>query len=227
MVILVWFLLMISLLACGKKANPVIPVKVIPNGIENLSYQIKGKTLIVFWGIPTQNTDGSPLTDLKGFRVQKGEWPTKDFCATCPDQFQETLWIDLKGPELPDIRIEPDQVQLILNRLKPGNTYFFQVTAVTRKETASKPSKTLHLSWELPLAPPSATSGETRPKGSVDLLEPIPNVNRWDTRGRPGRLYPGTENGERTLAEAQYRPHKRIEIYRFGTSGKRHLCLSG
>ena len=172
MVILVWFFLMISLLACGKKANPVIPVKVTPNGIENLSYQIKGKTLIVFWGIPTQNTDGSPLTDLKGFRVQKGEWPTKDVCATCPDQFQETLWIDLKGPELPDIRIEPDQVQLSFNRLNPGRTYFFQVTAVTKKEAASKPSKTLRLSWELPLAPPSAIQVKPDPKGLVISWNP-------------------------------------------------------
>ncbi len=184
MVILVWFLLMISLLACGKKANPVIPVAVIPNGIENLSYQIKGKTLIVFWGIPAQNTDGSPLTDLKGFRVQKGEWPTKDFCATCPDQFQQTLWIDLKGPELPDIRIEPDQVQLILNRLNPGNTYFFQVTAVTKKEAASKPSKTLRLSWELPLSPPSGLQMKPDPKGlliswnpSLTLINGTPAVD--------------------------------------------------
>ena len=116
-VILVWFFLIISLLACGKKANPVIPVKVLPNGVENLSYQIKGKSLMVSWSIPGQNTDGSPLTDLKGFKVRKGEWPTKDYCPTCPDQFQETLWIDLKGPELPDVRVDPDQVQLTFNRL--------------------------------------------------------------------------------------------------------------
>ncbi len=148
------------------------------------------------------------MTDLKGFRVQKGEWPTKDFCATCPDQFQETLWIDLKGPELPDIRIEPDQVQLSFNRLNPGNTYFFQVTAVTKREAASKPSKTLRLSWELPLAPPSAIQVKPDPQGPGDLLEPISIVNRWDPCGRPGRLYPGTKNGERTLAEGQCRPDK-------------------
>lgn len=172
MAILVWFFFMMSLLACGKKANLVIPVMVIPTGIENLGHQIKGKSLIVSWSIPRQNTDGSPLTDLKGFRVQKGEWPTKDFCPTCPDQFQETLWIDLKGPELPDVRIDPDQVQLIFNRLNPGKTYFFQVTAVTKKEAVSKPSKTLRLSWELPLVPPSAVQVKPDPKGLVISWNP-------------------------------------------------------
>ncbi|MBI4767844.1 MAG: fibronectin type III domain-containing protein [Deltaproteobacteria bacterium] len=163
--ILVWVFLLVSLLACGKKANPVIPVKVSPQGVESLNYQIKGNSLIISWSIPSLNTDGSPLTDLKGFSVRKGEWPTKNYCDTCPDQFQETLWIDLKGPELPDIRVEPDQVQLTLNRPTPGYTYFFQVTAVTRKEAASKPSKTLHLSWELPLKPPSAIQFKPEPQG--------------------------------------------------------------
>lgn len=171
-VVLVWLFLAISLLACGKKANPVVPVKVSPNGVENLTYQVRGTSLIISWAIPNQNADGSPLTDLKGFNVRKGEWPTKDYCPTCPDQFQETLWIDLKGPELPDVRVDPDQVQLTFNRLKPGYTYFFQVTAVTRKEAASKPSKTLHLSWELPLKPPSAVQIKPEPQGLVITWDP-------------------------------------------------------
>jgi hypothetical protein len=176
MVILVCFFLMITGLACGKKANPVIPVKVFPKGVENLSYQIKGESLLISWSIPGQNTDRSPLTDLKGFRVRKGEWPTKDYCPTCPDQFQETLWIDLKGPELPDIRIDPDQVQMTFNRLHPGLTYFFQVTAVTKKEATSNPSKTLHLSWDLPLKPPSAIQMKSEPQGLVISWNPSPSL---------------------------------------------------
>ncbi|OGP49856.1 MAG: hypothetical protein A2Y79_02620 [Deltaproteobacteria bacterium RBG_13_43_22] len=173
---LVWFFLIISLLSCGKKANPIIPVKASPKGIEDLNYQIKGKSLVVSWAIPQQNTDGSPLTDLKGFKVQKGEWLTRNFCPTCPDQFQETLWIDLKGPEQPDIRVEPDQVQLTFNQLHPGNTYFFQVTAVTKKEAESSPSKTLRLSWELPLNPPSELQVKPDQQGILISWRPSPSL---------------------------------------------------
>lgn len=144
-----------SLTACGKKANPIIPVKVTPKGVESLDYQVKGQSLIITWPVPKENTDNSPLTDLKGFNFLKGEWPTKDFCPTCPEQFQETRWIDLKSPESPDIRVEPDQIQVTLEKLKPGNTYLFQVTPVSKKEAAGKPSKTLRLAWDLPLKPPS------------------------------------------------------------------------
>jgi hypothetical protein len=152
---IVWALLILSLVSCGKKTNPVIPTRVTPKGVEDLSYQIKGKSLVLSWTIPVQNTDGSPLTDLKGFDLQKGEWATKDFCSTCPDRFQETLHLDLKGPSLPGLKITADQVELTEDNLKPGYTYSFQVTAVSKKETASAPSKILRVPWDLPLKPPS------------------------------------------------------------------------
>ncbi len=162
---MVWVLVVVSLVSCGKKANPVIPVKVLPKGVDSLTAQVKGKSLLVSWGIPTQNTDGSPLTDLKGFKFSKGEWVTRDFCPTCPDHFQETRWIDLKGPEMPDIRIEPDRIELTFLKLQPGLTYSFQVTAVTKKESASEPSKTLRVAWDLPLRPPSNLQVRAKDQG--------------------------------------------------------------
>lgn len=160
---IVWIFLILCLLACGKKTNPVIPVKVLPKGVDVLSYQVKGKSLVISWSIPNQNTDGSPLTDLKGFKFLKGEWSTRDFCPTCPDNFQETIWIDLKGPETAGLKIALDQVQLTYDRLQPGMTYSFQVIAVTRKEATSEPSKTLRVAWDLPLTAPSEV--QVKPKG--------------------------------------------------------------
>ncbi len=158
-----WVLLILALVSCGKKANPVIPVKILPKEVDTLGYQVKGKSLVVSWAIPKQNTDGSPLKDLMGFKVRKGQWPTRDFCATCPEQFQETLWIDLKGPELPDVLIEQEQIQVTYNNLQPGNTYLFQVTAVAKSEQAGAPSKTLRVVWDLPLRAP--TDLQAKPKG--------------------------------------------------------------
>jgi hypothetical protein len=153
-----WFLSGLLLLglfsACGKKTNPVAPVMVIPNSAEDVRYQVSGRSLAVIWTIPSQNTDGSPLTDLKGFRVRKGEWPAKTYCATCPDQFQDTLWVDLKGPELPGITVEPNQVRVTYDQLKADHVYLFQVLAVNKKEIPSEPSKTLKVAWALPLKPP-------------------------------------------------------------------------
>jgi hypothetical protein len=178
-------LLLLVLPACGKKANPVIPVKYTPKGVEALSYQIKGKNLLVSWAVPRENTDGSPLTDLKGFLLSKGQWPTKDYCPTCPDQFQETLWIDLKGPEQPDIRINTEQVQLTFADLKSGITYFFQVKAVNKKETVSQSSKTLSLSWEAPFKPPLDLQLKPDPRGLVISWKPSPGLIDGTTSETP------------------------------------------
>jgi hypothetical protein len=165
LVSLVGVVLIFSLASCGKKANPVIPEKVLPKGVDSLSAQVKGNSLVVFWEIPTHNTDGSPLTDLKGFNFQKGEWATRDFCATCPDQFQETRWIDLKGPEMADLKIGPDRIELTFEKPQPGLTYSFQVTGITKKESASGPSKVLRVAWDLPLMPPSMFQVKPQDKG--------------------------------------------------------------
>ena len=157
--------LFLVLLSCGRKANPVIPVKVLPKGVDNLSAQVKGRALIVFWTIPTRNTDESPLTDLKEFKLLKGQWPTKDFCPSCPDQFQETRLIQLHGPRLPDVTVETNRVEVVFSKLQPGQTYSFQVTALTKNETASGPSRTLRVAWDLPLQPPSKLEAKLQGEG--------------------------------------------------------------
>jgi hypothetical protein len=103
------------------------------------------------------NTDESPLLDLKGFTLRQGEFPARDFCATCPDAFKGKLWIDLKGPELPGIKIEDDRVEITYSGLRPGTVYLYQVEAVNRQGIPSEPSSTLKVTWETPLSPPRWT----------------------------------------------------------------------
>lgn len=164
-------LLILGLVSCGKKANPVAPVVILPQTVE-MSSQVKGESLVITWPIPTQNTDGSPLKNLVGFRVQKADVLTRGFCPTCPETFQETQWIELKGPEVPDLIIGPDQVQWTLNRLEPGHTYLFKVSPVAKGEAAGNPSKTLRITWDLPLKAPADL--QAKPKGQGFLVSWAP-----------------------------------------------------
>ena len=173
--------------ACGKKTNPVAPVIVVPNSAEDVRYQVRGRSLSVIWTVPAQNTDGSPLMDLKGFRVRKGEWPTKTYCSTCPDQFQDTLWVDLKGPELPGITVEPNQVRVTYDQLKPDHVYLFQVMAVNKKEVPSEPSKTLKVAWALPLKPPTGVRVKNVKQGlEVSWIPPSSLVDGSAAEGLAG-----------------------------------------
>jgi hypothetical protein len=161
--------------ACGKKANPVVPVRYVPQGIEGLSYEIKGPSLIISWSIPKMNTDESPLVDLKGFTLRKGEFPAKDYCPTCPDAFQESRWIDLQGPESPGLQMEPDRVEFTAKGLEPGKVYLYQVAAVNKRGISSKPSSTLKVTWDTPLSPPRLSELKLKNEG-VEVLWEAPQT---------------------------------------------------
>lgn len=171
--------------ACGKKANPVIPVKTVPQKVERITYRVQGGTLVLSWAVPKQNTDGSPLTDLMGFLLTRGDWPTKDLCPTCPPPFQETIRIDLKGPEIPDLEIDAEQVRWRLRDLKAGVTYFFRVKAVTRRGIESESSPTLQVSWEIPFAQPKDLQLTADPQGMKISWKPSTSLMDGSSPDRP------------------------------------------
>lgn len=173
---------------CGKKANPIAPVKYVPKAVEGLRYAIKEQSLIISWSIPRLNKDESPLVDLKGFTVRKGEFPAQDYCATCPDIFKDSLWIDLKGPELPDLKVDADQVEITYRRLQPGTVYLVQVSAVNKSEISGEPSATLKVTWDTPLSPPRLTDLRLKSEG-VEILWEAP-ATLMD--GRPAEGLAGT-----------------------------------
>lgn len=195
--ILVTLLPLFLFAACGKKANPVIPFKTVPQKVERITYRIQEGILILSWAVPKQNTDGSPLTDLREFRLTRGDWPTQEACPSCPPPFKETLTIDLKGSTLPDLELSADLVQLRLRRLQPGLTYFFQVKAVSAKGAESEPSPTLLVSWEVPFAPPKDLTILGDPQGLKVSWKPSTVLADGTPADRPATylLERRTENG--------------------------------
>jgi hypothetical protein len=85
-----------------------------PFDLEVLQIPLGSAT--VFWDVPTTNADGSPLTDLAGFRVRYG---------TASQNYTEEL-------EVNDATTE----SLLIEDLAPA-TYFFVVTAFDRSENES------------------------------------------------------------------------------------------
>ncbi len=85
-----------------------------PFDLEVLEIPLGSAT--VFWSVPTTNTDGSPLTDLAGFRVRYG---------TASQNYTEAL-------EVNDATTE----SLLIEDLAPA-TYFFVVTAFDRSKNES------------------------------------------------------------------------------------------
>jgi len=71
------------------------------------------------WMAPTENVDGSPLTDLAGYKIYWG---------TQPDQYVNSVTID-----------NPAVVTYVLENLVPA-TYYFVATAINSEGAESDPS---------------------------------------------------------------------------------------
>ena len=55
--------------ACGKKGPPVSLDRIVPEVIRDLQASVRKERVILQWSFPRENTDGSDLVDLVGFKV--------------------------------------------------------------------------------------------------------------------------------------------------------------
>ena len=58
--------------ACGKKGPPVSLDRIVPEVIRDLQASVRNERVILQWSFPRENTDGSDLVDLVGFKVLRG-----------------------------------------------------------------------------------------------------------------------------------------------------------
>ncbi len=57
--------------ACGRKGLPLPPLPVVPAPVANLRAEPRESSIVLSWARPDRNTDGSPLTDLREFRISR------------------------------------------------------------------------------------------------------------------------------------------------------------
>jgi len=100
----------------GNNANIVISVT---DGTSSASQSGSGANAMLTWNIPTQNTDGTPLTDLAGFHIYYGT------SATNLDQS-----VKIANPAL---------TSYVVGNLAPG-TWYFSINDYTTTGTESSVS---------------------------------------------------------------------------------------
>src|SRR5512134_2157352 len=82
---------------CGRKAPPVAPESLVPEGVTDLRAWVKEEGVFLSWTFPPRNRDGTPLHDLRGFSVLRRAIPLGPVsCPDCPFKFERVAEIDLK-----------------------------------------------------------------------------------------------------------------------------------
>lgn len=145
-ILLCSLLLLFTFQACGKKGNPVPLGRAVPAGISDFSGQVKDGVLFLSFSVPQKNQDGTPITDLGGFKVYKN-------CNTCIGAFE--LFKDVRLDEEKGYTIVGGKLYIFDEDLADGYKYIYQVYPYTTKGTRGNASNALAVTWKKPPAPPS------------------------------------------------------------------------
>lgn len=156
---LILFLLILP--ACGHK-GPVRPLEVrLPAAPEVFEITQRGETFLLGWTIPTVNQDGSPLTDLDGFRVYRMRYLPQDDCPECRDT--SALWREIDLDYLRDVRRIGNRLFMADADLQIGYAYRYRVVPVTTRRRPGA-AAVAQRPFVLPPSPPAhvSASGHNR-----------------------------------------------------------------
>ncbi len=151
--------------ACGRKGPPVSFDRIVPEAIADLEASVREGRVILQWSLPRENTDGSDLVDLVGFKVLRGYIEGEE-CKGCPERLVPVAEVDLAPGE--NHWIEANRVFWADKGLRAGKKYIYRVLAFNRRGHFSQGSNRVEVLWDIPPPPPKqfrAVAGD----GMVEL----------------------------------------------------------
>jgi hypothetical protein len=179
-------IVLLGLVGCGRRGPPVPPRPVAPAAVDMLRAEPRDNAILLTWSRPTQNQDGSPLTDLLEFRLFRASGPALPLAAPSRQAFSPLATVRAEQPT--NATVEGDLYAFQDDGggagLTPGHRYTYRVQAVNRRGVLGPPSVDafvdlvpapepplglaatagdgmVSLTWKAPVAPPG-TAGEVR-----------------------------------------------------------------
>jgi hypothetical protein len=150
---------------CGKKAAPTAPVAVAPAKIKDLVARPRGGAVVLRWSIPEKNTDGTELSDLRGFAILRSEQPFQQECPDCPKRFSVLYDIDYQTYMMN--RPQSLTIDYSDSGLTFKTVYTYRVTSYNAGKHLSPPATTADIFWDIPSSPPLSLRAELEGKTVV------------------------------------------------------------
>jgi hypothetical protein len=155
--LLIGLVIMILTAGCGVKTALTPPDVLVAKAITNLQGTVKEGALVLTWGVPQANKDGSRPADVVRFQVLRRE--ELKGCLECPGEFKVWAELDLRTPQ--GYVREDNTITWQDKDLKEGIMYIYRVVSVNHWGYQSTPSNDFVITWGVtPASPaPSAPTG--------------------------------------------------------------------
>ncbi len=161
--------LVLGLVSCGFKDDPVPPKQVIPRPITDLSYQLDDKGVTLSWTYPTESVTGRDLNEISSFSIYRAVVPADQYCESCPVPF--TAPVEIPGGQIPNKGRKTATWQTSL--LRPGNMYFFKVRSTAGWWAESKDSNVVSFLWNIPARAPENLKAVSQAGGVLLSWDPV------------------------------------------------------
>jgi hypothetical protein len=170
---LIIFFLLILAAGCGKKLYPIPPDAVLPAPPREFRVSQEGDALVVSWLFPKEDLMGRPLTQLQGFRLQRGEARGVE-PKEGPAQFALLADIDLAYPREGVVKGEavvyPDRT------LVPGRRYWYRAAAYDQERYLGGWSPVLSRAWDYLPRPPRDLKAQAGDKAVNLAWSPVTHL---------------------------------------------------
>ena len=142
----------LSFLGCGLKTPPVPYPLAKPVAITNLTAVARYNSIILLWGVPDKNTDGSVLKDIKGFNLVRGGIPISKIGTE-----EKEIYKQWRYPCPPGVHF----MTIYDREIEYGFRYTYLVFTVTKNDVVSDPSNQVVVYWDKPFMPPADLRGQS------------------------------------------------------------------
>ncbi len=153
-------LLVLFFFACGRKADPGLPLTIAPQPAERLYAFARDEAVVLVWKFPRQNTNESSLHDLAGCRIFREEVPFEQACLKCPKNFIQIFDYEYRGPRG---KTPGREWVLYYDRdITVQNLYTYTIQCYNEKDVPGPYSRKVHIYWDVPPAAPGGFSVSRR-----------------------------------------------------------------
>lgn len=157
--------------ACGKKADPGLPMPIVPEAPSRFQTVARSEGIFILWRAPEKNVNDTPLVDLAGFKILRASEPADKFCPKCPKNVSQLADIAYKG----DRGKVPDKQQYYYQdtAVEAGMVYFYKMMAYNDRDKDGKSTKPLVIFWDQPPSAPQGLKVERKYKALLLSWQPV------------------------------------------------------
>jgi len=185
--------------SCGVKGGPYLPKQILSKSAKNFQVLVRSKGVLLRWNAPRDNTDGTPLINLGGFRVFRADTAFENICLSCPRDFSHIFDYNYMGTKnkVP----EGSSFFYLDTALEFKNLYTYKLQTYSENGDAGLPTASVGVYWDAPPLSPDKVIAEKR--GGMTTVKwdaPLTNEDGTSAEEIYGyNLYRSEKKGDESL----------------------------